>query len=245
MKNKYFIFISALFVSTLAVPAKAQFLVYNPLEQIQLVYENGTLAEQVAVSLKLLQLATQEATALHHKQYMLAATYLSNFARFGVTGHTDWNIAMTTGGVIAAGTVWREMTTPGGLQFASIQNRVALADAMGPSMIDALGGCNAAMIQTNGAIGQLEMASFSSATADNSTDSLGGQSSVGLTQQLRIQQCQQNLQQQQAQLQLLDALRHRDYENAQYSTYQNIDAIANANPAGIVNIGGLNTADFN
>ncbi len=233
-----------------AQPLEAQFvsIVHDPINYIEMTYQNGNLIQQVALSLQLFQLALQETTALRNKNFMLAAGYLSNFATLGVAGHSDWTIAITTaGGIIPAGIVWRGMTTvpPGSFPYLTVQNRVALADAMGPSTIDALGGCNASLLQSDGAISALEQIALSTGILDNTNDSLGGQRSVGTVQQLRIQECQHNLQQQQAQLQLLDTLRERDYENAQFNTYQNIDLIANANPAGIVNLGGLLTADFN
>jgi len=145
--------------------------------------------------------------------------------------------------MIPAGLIWREMATsltPG----MTIQNRIQLADAMGPSMIDALGGCNASLLQSDSAIGALEQVALSSSLLDNTNDALGGAASVGTVQQLRIQECQHNLQQQQAQLELLQLMRQRDYDNAQYTTEQNIGLIAASNPRGIINISSLNLADF-
>jgi hypothetical protein len=68
---------------------------------------------------------------------------------------------------------------------------------------------------------------------------------MGITQQLRIQECQHNLQQQQAQIQMLQLMRQRDQENAQFTTYQNITAISTAKPRGITNLSALNVADLN
>jgi hypothetical protein len=227
-----------------AAPMQAQFIVHDPINDIQLIYQNGTLLQQVQETVTLFNLAYQETNALRHKNLMLAASYLSNFGSYSIPGHSNWTIGLSTaGGMIPAGLIWRDMAIsqiPG----MTIQNRVQLADAMGPSMIDALGGCNASLLQSDGAIGALEQVALSTALLDNTNDSLGGATSVGTVQQLRIQECQHNLQQQQAQLQLLQLMRQRDYENAQYNTYQNIDLIAVSNPRGLINISSLNTADF-
>jgi hypothetical protein len=227
-----------------AAPMQAQFIVHDPINDIQLIYQNGTLLQQVQETVTLFNLAYQETNALRHKNLMLAASYLSNFGSYGIPGHSNWTIGLSTaGGMIPATLIWREMATsltPG----MTIQNRVQLADAMGPSMIESLGGCNASLLQSDGAIGALEQVALSTSLLDNTNDALGGAASVGTVQQLRIQECQHNLQQQQAQLQLLQLMRQRDYDNAQYNTYQNIDVIAASNPRGIINISSLNLADF-
>ena len=231
-------------------PANAQFgipqIVHDPLNEIQLLYENGTLAQQVLESIYLFNLATQEALALKNKQYMLAAGVVSNFIAHPVLGHGNWNVGLTTSiGAAGAGSIWHEMITSTVLlqPYLTIQNRVMIADAFGASMIDTLGSCNAAMVQTDGAIYSLEGSALSSGLLENTNDTLNGQQSVGITQQLRIAECQTNLQTQIGQMQLLNALRNRDYENSQSAIYQKIDMVTDS--GGPVDIGGLNTAPFN
>jgi hypothetical protein len=231
-------------------PLSAQFaaIVHDPLNDIQLIYANGSLVQQIEETISLFNLATQEATALRNKQYMQAFGYISNFALYSMAGHSHWTVGLTTPiGIAAASTVWLDMASPAiaAIPSLTIQNRIRLADGFGSSMIDALGGCNASIGATDAAIGALEQIVLSVAVLDNTNDALGGARSAAAMQQLRMQECQHNMQQQQAHMLMLQTLRQRDYENAQFTTYQNIDVIANGNPAGIVNIGGLNTADLN
>lgn len=240
--------IIAIALTVMPVATQAQFgiptIVHDPINDIQLIYENGTLLQQVAETISIFNVAYQETMALRNRQFMLAATYLSNFAMQGVAGHSSWTIGLTTaGGIVPANAVWQDMATPfvGASPTTTIQNRVQLADAMGPSMIDAIGGCNASLVSTDGAIANLEAMAFSTDPLDNSNDALGGGSVVGHTQTLRLQECQHNVQLQQAQLQLVNLLRQRDYENTQFNTYQNIDLFA-GNAPGINNVSGVLTA---
>jgi hypothetical protein len=222
-------------------------LVTDPINRIQLIYENGTLLQQVAETVSLLNLAYQESQALKNKQFMLAATYLNNFAMQGAgVGHSSWTIGLTTaGGMVPANLVWQDMASSSfqGNPTGTIQNRIQLADSMGPSMIDSIGGCNASLFQTDTAIGALESMAFSNDIGANSSDALAGISGVGHTQTLRLQECAHNVQLQQAQVVLVDLLRQRDYENTQFNTYQNIDLFAGNSP-GINNVSGILTATF-
>ncbi len=202
----------------------------------QTVVQGGTLISQ---GLQIYNLALRETTALRNKQWMQAAGYLSHL---NIPGQPNWTIALRSGGgVLMAAGAWQQMTAP----RTSMQNRIQIADGFGTSMMDALGGCNASAIQNDGAIGQLEQIALSMNTLDNTGAALGGMSNMGISQQLRIQQCQHNIQQQQAQAQMLQMMRQRDYENAQFTTYQNVDAITASNPRGITNLSGLMLADFN
>jgi hypothetical protein len=205
--------------------------------KIEQTVQQGT--QLISNGLNVYNLAMRETTALRNKQWMLAAGYLSNLS---IPGHSNWTIALRSaaGPLVAAG-VWQEMTRPG----ATLQNRIQIADAFGTSMANSLESCNSAAMQSDGAIGQLESIALSMSTLDNTRAALGGATNMGLTQQLRIQECQHNLQQQQAQIQMLQLMRQRDQENAQLTTYQNIDAIATSNPRGITNLSALNLADFN
>jgi hypothetical protein len=202
----------------------------------QTVVQGGTLISQ---GLQVYNLALRETTALRNKQWMQAAGYLSHL---NIPGQPNWTIALRSGGgVLMAAGAWQQMTAPG----TSMQNRIQIADAFGTSMMDALGGCNASAIQNDGAIGQLEQIALSMNTLDNTRAALGGMSSMGNTQMLRIQECQHNIQQQQAQAQMLQLMRQRDYDNAQNTIYQHIDAVVTSNPRGITNLSGLMLADFN
>jgi hypothetical protein len=205
--------------------------------KIEQTVQQGT--QLISNGLNVYNLAMRETTALRHKQWMLAAGYLSNLS---IPGHSNWTIALrSAAGPLAAAGVWQEMTRPG----TSLLTRIQIADAFGISMANSLGSCNAAAMQSDGAIGQLESIAASVSTLDNTRAALGGATNMGITQQLRIQECQHNLQQQQAQIQMLQLMRERDQENAQLTTYQNIDAIAASNPRGMTNLSALNLADFN
>jgi hypothetical protein len=237
----------AVVLAAMPVAMQAQLEVHDPINNIQLIYENGTLLQQVAETISIFNVAYEETMALRNRQFMLAATYLSNFAMQGVAGHSSWTIGLTTaGGIVPSNAVWQDMATSPFVANPTftIQNRVQLADAMGPSMIDAIGGCNASLVQSDGAIAALEGMAFSTDPLDNSNDALGGGAVVGHTQNLRLQECQHNVQLQQAQLQLVNLLRQRDYENTQFNTYTNIDLFA-GNAPGINNVSGVLIATFN
>jgi hypothetical protein len=221
-------------------------IVHDPINNIQLIYQNGTLLQQVAETIYLGNLAFQETIALKNKQYMLAATYMSNFAMHPVGGHSSWTIGLTTaGGIVPANAVWEDMATSpfAASPTVTIQNRIQLADAMGPSMIDSIGGCNASLLQTDSAVAALETVAMSDDLFDNTQDTLGGINGVGHTQTLRLQECQHNVQLQQAQSLLIGMLRQRDYENTQFNNYQLIDQLA-GNAGGINEVSGVLTADF-
>ena len=68
---------------------------------------------------------------------------------------------------------------------------------------------------------------------------------MSMTQQLRIQQCQHTLQQQQVQAQMLQVMKARDNDNDQLTTLQNVLSIAATNPRGMTSLIALRTADFN
>jgi hypothetical protein len=231
----------------LAAPVQAQWTVFNPVEQLQLAVTNSNVIQQVVQGAQMIQqglnvynLAMRETTILRNKQYMQAAGALSILQP--IPGHSDWNMALTAaGGIASAAGVWQRMTMPG----TTLSSRIQIADSFGTSMLNSLGNCNAAAAQTHGAIGELENLAMSIAALDNTHAALGGAANMGITQQLRIQECQHNLQQQQAQAQMISLMRQRDYENAQQTTYQNIGTISLQNPRGIVHLSGLMTANFN
>ena len=234
------------------VPVQAQMFVTDPasytyfakiwtsdvsteLKMAETVTQGGQL---IAQGLQIYNLAMRETRALRNKQFMQAAGYLSALS---FPGHSNWTTALrSAAGPLYAAGVWQEMTKPG----ASIANRIQIADAFGTSMANSLGSCNAAAMQNDGAISQLESVARSMDPLDNTNAALGGMTNQGIAQQLRTQQCQQNIQQQQAQLQMVQLMRQRDYDNAQLTTQQNVQTIAISNPRGITNIVALQTADF-
>jgi hypothetical protein len=197
-------------------------------------------AQIIQNGLQIYNLAMRETTALRNKQWMLAAGSLANLP--SIPGHPNWTVALksSAGPIVAAG-VWQEMVKPGG----SLANRVQIADAFGGSMVGSLGSCNAAAVQTDGAIGQFENFATSFATLDNTHAALGGATNMGLTQLLRVQECQHNLQQQQAQAQLVHLMQQRDYEYSQLTTQQDVVSIGQSNPRGMTNLAALNAASFN
>ena len=164
-----------------AVPMQAQFAVFdgaswtelgsiwsqdvsNGVKLTQTVQQGGMLISQ---GLSIYNLAMRETTALRNKQWMQAAGYLSHMT---IPGQPQWTLALRSGGgMLNAAGAWQQMTAPG----ASLQNRIQIADAFGTSMADALGGCTAAAIQSDGAIGQLEQIALSMNTLDNTRASLG------------------------------------------------------------------------
>ena len=236
-----------------AIPMQAQWAVFDASSWAAIgqvwnedISTNLKLAQTVAQGGQMIQnglqiynLAMRETTALRNKQFMQAAGVLSTI---NIPGHADWTLVLrSAGGPLAAAGAWQAMTKPG----VTLANRIQLADAFGTSMASALGSCQAAALQNDGAIGQLESIALSMDTLDNTRAALGGLTNMGMTQQLRIQQCQHTLQQQQVQAQMLQIMRARDYDNDQITTQQNVISIAAANPRGVTNLMGLRTADFN
>jgi len=206
------------------------------LKLAQTVAQGGQIIQN---GLQIYNLALRETTALRNKQFMQAAGVLSTI---NIPGHPDWTLALrSSGGPLAAAGVWQAMTKPG----LTLANRIQLADAFGTSMASALGSCQASALQNDGAIGQLENIALSMNTLDNTHAALGGLSNMGMTQQLRIQQCQHTLQQQQVQAQMLQVMKARDYDNAQLTIQQDAVSIAATNPRGMTSLIPLRTADFN
>jgi len=196
--------------------------------------------QMISQGLKIYNLAMQETTALRNKNFMQAAGVLASLGP--IPGHSDLTNALrsATGGLEVVG-VWQRLTTPG----ATLAARIQMADGFAQSIITSLGSCNAAAIDTDSAIGQFEHFAISADTFDNTHAALAGGTNMGLSQQLRIQECQHNLQQQQLQLELLRLHRDRDYENAQQTSVTSVASIAAANPQAPTNVGDMFTADFN
>ena len=196
--------------------------------------------QMISQGLRIYNLAMQETTALRNKNFMQAAGVLASLGP--IPGHSDLTNALrsATGGLEAAG-VWQRLTTPG----ATVRARVQMADGFAQSVITSLGSCNAAALDTDSAIGQFERFAMSADTLDNTRAAIGGGTNMGITQQLRIQECQHNLQQQQLQLELLRLHRERDYENAQQNSVTAVATIAASNPQAPTNVGDMFTADFN
>jgi uncharacterized protein with PhoU and TrkA domain len=81
-------------------------------------------------------------------------------------------------------------------------------------MLNSIGSCNAAAQQTNGALSSLEQMAIDLSPSANTRANQANLNNMGQTQALRVQQCQQNIQQQQAQLQMLHALAQREQDQA-------------------------------
>jgi len=241
------------FVAVAPTPAPAQIMVTDPasyayfakiwtsdlstgIKMAQTVVQGGQLLQQ---GLQMYNFVRQEATALQHKEWMQAAGALS-MLNFG-PAHSNWNLALrSAAGPLYAAGVWTEMTNPN----VSVANRIQIADAFGTSMANSLGSCQAAALQNDGAIGQLESVAISADPMNNTYMTMGNLTNMGISQQLRIQQCQHNLQQQQVQGQMLQMMRQRDYDNYQYTTQTNMLSIAASNPRGITDLVSMQTADF-
>ncbi len=194
----------------------------------------------ISQGLKLYNLAMQETTALRNKNFMQAAGVLAQLGP--IPGNQDLtNVLRSATGAMAAAGVWQRITAPGGTLAARIQ----MADSFAISTMNSLGSCNASAIDTDSAIGQFEHFAISMDTFDNTHAALAGGTNMGIDQQLRIQECQHNLQQQELQLRLLELHRQRDYENAQQTSVQSVTSIASSNPQGLTNVGDMFIADFN
>ncbi len=158
--------------------------------------------------------ASQEASYLKHKQILLAVGFLAQHAM--IPGHPGWDKALTAAsGIVNAGAAWQQMTARGPMNsMQAITSRIQLADSFGASMLNSIGSCNAAAAQSNGSIASLEQMAIDLSPNANTRANQANLGNMGQTQQLRIQQCQQNIQQQQAQLQMLHAMAQRDQDQA-------------------------------
>jgi hypothetical protein len=157
-------------------------------------------------------LAQQQASYLRNKDLLRTVGYVAQHA--SIPGHPEWDGALTmAAGVSAAGTTWQRMATPG----SSLKNRIDLADSFGASMLNSLGNCYAAAQQNIGPLASLQSLAASVDPEANTRATQANIANMSFSQALRIQQCQQNLQLQQAKLQTLDALATRERDQAIYS----------------------------
>ena len=174
-------------------------------------------------AIQIYSLAQQQASFLRNRDLLQTAGFVAQHA--SIPGHPEWDGALTTaGGLAAAGTTWQRMATPG----ASLKNRIDLADSFGTSMLNSLGNCFAAAQQNTGPVASLQSLVASVDPAVNTQAAQANIANLSFSQALRIQQCQQNLQLQQAKLQTLDALAARERDQAVYSM-RTEDAAARGN----------------
>ena len=161
--------------------------------------------------------ASQEASYLRNKQILMAVGFLAQHAM--IPGQPNWDRALTaTAGITYAGTVWQQMTARGAINsMQAIKSRIQLADSFGVSMLNSVGSCNAAAQQTNGALSSLEQMAIDLTPSANTRANQANLNNMGQTQALRVQQCQQNIQQQQAKLQMLHAMAQREHDQAIYN----------------------------
>jgi hypothetical protein len=218
-------FVIALLALTVASPkpASAQFFstVWDPGNYAVLVKtltQDGAnyakLVEQVQTATKIYQngmqiynLGMQEASFLKNKQFLQAAGYFAQHA--SIPGHSDWDHAMTSAGsMVSAAGAFQSMTLPG----FSMQYRISLMDSFGPAMLQAIGSCTAAAQQTDQATSALEGMAIDNNPAANTRANQANVNNLGLSQSLRIQECQHNMQLQQSKLQLVQAMAQRDQD---------------------------------
>lgn len=161
--------------------------------------------------------ASQEASYLKNKQILLAVGFLAQYAV--IPGHPQWSKALTAAsGIAGAAAVWQQMSAPGGRNsFQAMNSRIQLADSFGASVLNAVGSCNAAAARTDSSIASLEQIAISLSPSANTRATQANLGNLAHTQQLRIQQCEQNIQTQQAQLLMLQALAQRDQDQAIYN----------------------------
>lgn len=152
-------------------------------------------------------MASQEASYLKNKQILMAVGFLAQHAI--IPGQPGWDKALTAAGKIAsAGAVWQQMAAPG----SSLQSRIAMSDSFATSAINSIGSCNQAA-NTNGAsLGSLEQMASDLSPGANTRANQANISNMSQTQQLRVAQCQQNLQSQIAKLQLVQIQNQRSQD---------------------------------
>lgn len=169
-------------------------------------------ATRIATSaMQIYGVAMQEASFLKNKQLFQALGYAAMNAQ--IPGHPDWDKAIgSAGGMGMAGQAWQQMTRPG----MGFQNRLNLADSFGASMLNALGNCYTTAQSQNGALSMLESAAISLDPMANTRANQSNITNMGITQQLRLQECQHNLQMNQAKIQMLRALQERDRDQQVY-----------------------------
>jgi hypothetical protein len=155
-------------------------------------------------------LASQEASYIRNKQILLAVGFLAQHAM--IPGQPGWDRALTaTAGIANAASVWQQMTAPGARNsMQAINSRIQLADSFGAAMLNSIGSCNAAAAQSEGSLSALEQMAIDLSPNANTRANQANLNNMGQTQSLRIQECQHNIQLQQAKLQMLHTMAQRD-----------------------------------
>ncbi len=168
----------------------------------KMIQEIAWATKQYAAAMQIYGVASQEASYIRNKQLFLAAGFLAQHAI--LPGHPDWDRAMTSvTGIAKAGQVWTQMTAPGGLNsFAALNNRIQMATSFGTEMLNAIGSCNASMSVNNNALGALEGVGVSLNGNANTRATQANIGNMGMTQNLRMQQCQQAMAAQDAKIRL-------------------------------------------
>jgi hypothetical protein len=213
--------------------ANAQFggIVHDPINLVTLskqlsseVQNGATLTQQLATATKILTssmqlygVAMQETTFIKNKNLLLAAGFAAQ--NVSIAGHPAWDKALAAGGgVAAAGGVWQQMMSPG----ASVASRMALADSFAAAALNSIGSCQQAALANDGALNRLEGMAIDLNPASNTRANQANLSNMSMAQALRVQECQHNLQMQQAKLQLLQVQQQRtkDQEMADQTAAQ-------------------------
>jgi hypothetical protein len=177
------------------------------------VVEEVQTAKQIySNAVEMYTLAQQQASYMRNKDLFQTVGFVAQHA--SIPGHPEWDAALTTaGGLPAAGGTWQNMAAPG----TSLKNRIDLADSFGASMLHSLGNCYAAGQVNAGPLMSLQSLLASVDPLANTQATQANIANLSLSQSVRIQQCQQNLQLQQAKLQTLAALAARERDQAVYS----------------------------
>jgi len=175
-------------------------------KQLSTEVKNGaTLTQQLATATKILtasmqmySLAMQEASFIKNKNLLMAAGFLAQNAQ--MPGHAQWDRALTAaGGVATSAGVWQQMMSPG----TSAMSRMMMADSFAAAALNSIGSCNQAAFSNDAALSRLEQMSIDMNPAANTRANQANLANMSSTQILRVQECQHNLQLQQAKLQLL------------------------------------------
>lgn len=216
--------ISLAVVSALALTAvstrqaNAQFAVFDAnsfatqVKSLSTEVKNGaTLTQELATATKILNqsmqmysLAMQETTFIKNKNILMAAGFLAQNAQ--LPGHADWDKALSAaGGVASSAGVWQQMMAPG----TSAMSRMMMADSFAAAALNSIGSCNQAALGNDAALSRLEQMSIDMNPSANTRANQANLANMSSTQILRVQECQHNLQLQQAKLQLLAVQQQR------------------------------------
>jgi len=177
--------------------------------------------------LKIYGLAMQETQFLKKGQVLQAVGFLAQHAQ--IPGHQQWDSALTAaGGMAFAANSVQQMMLPG----QSMQNRIAMAASFSTAMLNSIGSCNAAAASNSNALAGLQQMAMDMNPSANTQSQQANIANLSMAQQLQMEECKQNLQQQIAKAHMLTMMERLDRDQSSQANYTTMQASLTNNPMG-------------